>query len=214
MDYMQERQHLVQTLREEGITNERILNAFATVPRHEFVPEDQKALSYQNSPLPIGYEQTISQPYTIAFMMDLLDPQPGDTVFEIGTGSGYQAALLSKLVKHVYTIERIPELSKQARTDIERLFLENVTVMEGDGTCGYQDQAPFDGIIVTAGAPQVPTQLTNQLTNGRRLVIPEGSCWNHELLKITREGAQLNQESYPGFMFVPLIGECGWEAEK
>ena len=211
MDFFKARELLVEQLQREGITNQHVLNAFKRVPREDFVPDESRTLAYLNSPISIGHEQTTSQPYTIATMMEMLDPQPGDTVLEVGTGTGYQAALLSQIVHHVYTIERIPELAKQAKNTLGRLQYQNVTVLHGDGTCGYQDQSPFDEIIVTAGAPQVPQPLLDQLKEGGRIVIPVGTFWDHSLVKILKKDDTIERQETPGFMFVPLVGECGWE---
>jgi protein-L-isoaspartate(D-aspartate) O-methyltransferase len=200
------------TLREEmvkhqiqarEVDNPRVLEAMRTVPRHRFVPESERGRAYQDRPLSIGHRQTISQPYIVAVMTELLDPQPGDKVLEIGTGSGYQAAVLSGLVKKVYSIEIIPELAERARGELAAGGYQNVQVITGDGYAGLPDQAPFDGIIVTAAPEKVPEPLIEQLAVGGRLVIPVGG-WSQDLrvLERTEEGVQTTR-LFP-VRFVPL----------
>lgn len=193
-----------------GIDNKRVLAAFASVPREEFVPERYRDLAYADMPLGIGEGQTISQPYTVAFMTQLLDPRPGDVVLEIGTGSGYQVAILSKLVKKVHTIERFKDLAEGARKILKRLGCKNVEVIVGDGSKGLSEHAPFDGIIITAAAPRIPRPLLDQLRIGGRLVAPVGSNFLQEMVKITKTKKGLEEETYPGFRFVPLVGEHGF----
>jgi len=194
-----------------GISNERILAAFASVPREEFVPERYRDLAYADMPLGIGEGQTISQPYTVAFMTQLLDPQPNDKVLEIGTGSGYQAAILSKLVKKVYTIERFENLAEEARKVLKKLGCDNVKVIVGDGSKGLSDKAPFDGIIITAAAPEIPQPLLDQLEIGGRLVAPVGSGFSQDMMKVVKTEKGLEKEVHPGFRFVPLVGEHGFK---
>jgi len=193
-----------------GIENERILAAFRAVPREEFVPERYRDLAYVDSPLDIGEGQTISQPYTVAFMTQLLDPQPEDVVLEVGTGSGYQAAILSRLAKRVYTIERFEDLAGRAKELLKRLGYENIGVIVGDGSRGLSKYAPYDGIIVTAAAPKIPQPLIDQLKVGGRLVAPVGSGLVQEMTKITKTKKGLEKETYPGFRFVPLVGKHGF----
>ncbi|OGC61224.1 protein-L-isoaspartate O-methyltransferase [candidate division WWE3 bacterium RIFCSPLOWO2_01_FULL_53_14] len=204
------REHLAK----RGITNSRVLDAFRTVPREAFVPPSLIDLAYEDNPLDIGIGQTISQPYTVAFMTQLLDPQPDDTVLEVGTGSGYQAAILSRLCRKVYTIERFGELGKKAEKVLRQLGYDNVEVTVGDGSLGLPPEAlakgGFDAIIVTAGAPQIPDPLVDQLKIGGRLVIPVGEPIQ-EMLKITKTEKGLKKESHPGFRFVPLVGEKGFK---
>lgn len=195
-----------------GIDNDRVLAAFAGVPREEFVPERYRDLAYADMPLEIGEGQTISQPYTVAFMTRLLDPQPKDKVLEIGTGSGYQAAILSKLVKKVHTIERFKDLAEGARKVLKRLGCKNVEVIVGDGSKGLPDKAPFDAIIVTAAAPKIPQPLLDQLRVGGRLVAPVGAGFSQDMTKITKTKKGLEKEVHPGFRFVPLVGEHGFPA--
>jgi len=186
----------------------RVMAVIAEVPRHEFVPEDQRPFAYENRPLPIGYGQTISQPYIVALMTDLLRPKAEDRVLEIGTGSGYQAAVLAKLVKTVYTIEIIAELGQQAAQRLQRLGCENVTVRTGDGYFGWEEEAPFDGIVFTAASDHIPPPLIRQLKPGGRMVIPVGSRFMVQQLVLVEkdaEGATTTRQILP-VLFVPLTG--------
>jgi len=186
----------------------RVMAVIAEVPRHEFVPEDQRPFAYENRPLPIGYGQTISQPYIVALMTDLLRPKAEDRVLEIGTGSGYQAAVLAKLVKTVYTIEIIAELGQQAAQRLQRLGYENVTVRTADGYFGWEEEAPFDGIVVTAAADHIPPPLIRQLKPGGRMVIPVGSRFMVQQLVLVEkdaEGTTTTRQILP-VLFVPLTG--------
>jgi protein-L-isoaspartate(D-aspartate) O-methyltransferase len=186
----------------------RVMAVLAEVPRHEFVPENQRPHAYENRPLPIGHGQTISQPYIVALMTDLLQPKAGDRVLEIGTGSGYQAAVLAGLVKEVFTIEIIAELGHQAADRLQRLGYENVTVRTGDGYYGWQEEAPFDGIVVTAAADHIPPPLIRQLNPGGRMVIPVGSRFMVQQLVLVEkdaEGATTTRQILP-VIFVPLTG--------
>lgn len=188
--------------------NPKVLDAMRKIPRDRFVPPESKAYAYGNGPLPIGYGQTISQPYIVALMTDLLDPKPDDVVLEIGTGSCYQAAVLSLLVKRVYTMEIIPELAEQAEERLKRLGYRNVEVRAGDGHYGWPEHAPYDGIIVTAAAPYVPEPLLAQLKPGGRMVIPVGSDHHHQelMLVVKDERGQIETRSVLGVAFVPLTG--------
>jgi len=186
----------------------RVMAVIAEVPRHEFVPEDQRPFAYENRPLPIGYGQTISQPYIVALMTDLLRPKAEDRVLEIGTGSGYQAAVLARLVKTVYTIEIIAELGQQAAQRLQRLGYENVTVRTADGYFGWEEEAPFDGIVVTAAADHIPPPLIRQLKPGGRMVIPVGSRFMVQQLVLVEkdaEGTTTTRQILP-VLFVPLTG--------
>jgi len=200
------REHLAK----RGIINLKVLSAFAEVPRERFVSPKLCDLAYEDTPLEIRIGQTISQPYTVAFMTQLLDPKPSDLVLEVGTGSGYQAAILSRLVRRVYTIERFSILAKKAQKVIEGLGYRNVRVFVGDGSKGLPKEAPFDGIIVTAGAPGIPKPLIEQLKVGGRLVIPVGEVVQ-EMIKISKTKEGLKRESYPGFRFVPLVGKAEFD---
>jgi protein-L-isoaspartate(D-aspartate) O-methyltransferase len=192
-----------QQIEARGVENPRVLEAMRRVPRHRFVPEAARGSAYQDRPLPIGHRQTISQPYIVAVMTELLDPQPGDKVLEIGTGSGYQAAVLSGLVEKVYSIEIIPELAEGARVALAAGGHQNVEVITGDGYAGLPDHAPFDGIVVTAAPEKVPEPLIEQLAVGGRLVIPVGG-WSQDLrvLERTEEGVR-TRKLFP-VRFVPL----------
>ena len=189
--------------------SDRVMAAMGAVPREEFVPRRHRKLAYQNTPLPIAEGQTISQPLIVGLMTELLDPQPGDVVLEVGTGSGYQAAVLSHLVRHVYTVEIIEALAGSASEVLARLGYDNVTVRAGDGYKGWPEHAPFDGIIVTAAAPEIPPPLLKQLKPGGRLVIPVGEVYaNQELLLVeVDEQGKVNRESKLPVRFVPLTRE-------
>jgi len=201
-------------LRRRGIKDERVLQAFLKVPRHKFVRPQDIWHAYEDYPLSIGYGQTISQPYMVAIMTELLELKGDERVLEIGTGSGYQAAILAELAKEVFTIERIPELAKKAEKVLQELGYNNVKVVVGDGSKGLPEFAPYDGIIVTAAAPKPPQPLLEQLKDGRRLVIPVGSRKLQDLLRITRIGNEFKTENFGPCLFVPLIGEEGWKAEN
>jgi protein-L-isoaspartate(D-aspartate) O-methyltransferase len=190
--------------------DDRVMAAIKQVPRHEFLPAGFRFLAYDNGPAPIGSGQTISQPYIVALMSDLLDTRPTDTILEIGTGSGYQAAILSRLVKQVYSLEIIAELSTQARRRLKKLGYNNVTVHSGDGHSGWPEHAPFDGIIVTAAAPYIPQPLIDQLRVGARLVIPVGLPFSYQELMVIEKKADgtIELRTILGVSFVPLTGEC------
>lgn len=188
--------------------NERVITVLGTVPRHEFVPDRERPFAYENRPLPIGFGQTISQPYIVAIMTDLLDPKPSDNVLEVGTGSGYQAAVLSKLVDHVYSIEIVEPLAALATQRIAELGYDNVSVRHGDGYYGWKEHAPFDAIIVTAASGHVPPPLIAQLKPGGRMVIPVGSRFlTQQLVLITKQmdGSITTRQLMP-VVFVPLTG--------
>jgi protein-L-isoaspartate(D-aspartate) O-methyltransferase len=207
----EERSRMVEhQIRARGITNPRLLAAMREIPRHLFIPSPYNTSAYEDAPLPIGNGQTISQPYIVALMTELLDPRPEDRILEIGAGSGYQAAILSRLVKHVTTIERIPGVADLARRNLEELGLENISIIVGDGTLGYPGNAPYDGIIITAATPEIPRPLIDQLAIGGILVAPVGSRDLQELVTITRTGNGLERSAHGGVRFVPLIGEHGW----
>lgn len=209
--YRNERLLMVeQQLRSRGIRDQRVLEAMARVPRHEFVPETGRSLAYGDHPLPIGDGQTISQPFVVAAMLEVLALRPEDVVLEVGTGSGYQTALLAELVQKVYSIERIATLAASAREVLQRLGYSNVTVMEGDGSQGRPDSTPFDAIMVSAAAPRVPQPLVDQLRDGGCLVIPIGSDTAQELQLIRRVGESASIVHLDGVRFVPLIGREGF----
>ena len=200
-------------IRARGVTDERVLAAMAKIPRHLFVDEALIEQAYNDNPLPIGKSQTISQPYIVALMTAALKLTGREKVLEIGTGSGYQTAILAELAEQVFSIERIAQLAAGARKQLDALNCFNVAMRVGDGTYGWREESPFDGIMVTAGAPKVPTILLEQLAVGGRLVIPTGGRISQELLRVTRMSADLNEvktEVLCGCRFVDLIGEHGW----
>ncbi len=203
---------MIQLLRERGITDEHILAAMMIVERHCFVSEPFTSRAYEDTALPISKAQTISQPYTVAFMTQELRPRPGMKVLEIGTGSGYQAAILAELGCKVYTIERHIELLNNARKIFEKLGYR-VLSRGGDGTVGWSEFAPYEGIMVTAGAPGVPEPLLNQLAEGGRLVIPVGDLSMQTLRVVQKMNNAFETKDIYGFKFVPLIGKKGWEAK-
>ena len=206
-----ERQRMVEyQIAPRGVRDPRVLSAMREVPRHLFVPPPYDKSAYEDCPLPIGNGQTISQPYIVALMTELLSLQPTDSVLEIGTGCGYQAAILAALVRQVTTIERIPEVAGLARANLSAVGCRNVEVIVGDGTLGHPQKAPYDGIIITAATPSVPRPLIEQLAEGGRLVAPVGGRDIQELIRLRKKGGSLNEDHHGGVRFVPLIGECGW----
>jgi protein-L-isoaspartate(D-aspartate) O-methyltransferase len=195
-----------------GIKDERVLQAMRVVPRHLFVPERYRAMAYDDMPLPIGHAQTISQPLMVALMTEALQLNGAERVLEIGTGSGYQAAILGHVAAVVFSLERLPALAAQARATLAALGLLNVHVLMGDGSMGLPEHAPYDAIIVTAGAPQVPRPLVDQLHPGGRLVIPVGNRLEQTLTRVTKTDAGWRTESLGGCRFVPLVGLHGWHS--
>lgn len=189
-----------------GVRNPLTLAAMRRVPRHELVPADVRAAAYDDSPLPIGFGQTISQPYVVAFMTEALGLRGGETVLEVGTGSGYQAAVLAEIAARVYTIEIVAPLAERARADLARLGYTNVEVRAGDGYLGWPEAAPFDAIIVTAAAPRIPEPLKEQLKDGGRLVIPVGED-SQRLVVLTRRGARFAERTVLPVRFVPMTGQ-------
>ena len=205
-------QMVVNQIERRGVKDPRVLRAMREVPRHVFVPHELWEDAYADSPIRIGHEQTISQPYIVALMTELLRVRPGDKVLEVGTGSGYQAAVLGELAAEVHTIERFPELAHSAKTRLNDLGYTNVNVHTGDGTLGYPPAAPYDRILVTAAAPAAPAALKDQLGEGGRLVIPVGSRHSTQILEIyNRIGDEFSKMKHISVVFVPLIGEDGWE---
>jgi len=197
-----------------GVRSEKVLDAMRKVPRERFLPNGQAAWAYDDAPLPIGDGQTISQPYIVAYMTEALLLEGGEKVLEIGTGSGYAAAVLAEIAADVYTIERIDGLAIMARVVLDKLGYQNVHVRQGDGTLGWPEHAPFDAIVVTAGGPDVPDPLKRQLKIGGRLVMPIGkTTWFQELVRVTRiTEADFDTEYLVPVRFVPLIGEEGWDS--
>jgi protein-L-isoaspartate(D-aspartate) O-methyltransferase len=194
-----------------GVRNPRVLAAMREVPRHLFIPPPYDRSAYEDSPLPIGNGQTISQPYIVALMTELLKPEQDDNVLEIGTGCGYQSAVLANLVKKVTSIERIPAVAKLARSNLSALGFSNVEIITSDGTLGYPENAPYNGIIITAATPSVPKPLIEQLAEHGRLVAPMGGRDIQELVVLSKYNGIISQELHGGVRFVPLIGEHGWE---
>ncbi len=193
-----------------GIKDEKVLEAFRSVPRHLFVPYSEQHLAYRDHPLGIGRGQTISQPYIVALMTEALGLEGGEKVLEIGTGSGYQAAILAEIADTVYTVERIMQLQETARKVLDLLGYSNIRFRIGDGTRGWPEEAPFDRILVTAAALKPPPSLLSQLSEeGGRMVIPAGNCWSQDLLLITREKDDFKERVLCGCRFVPLIGNEG-----
>ena len=194
--------------------NPRVLAAMREIPRHLFIPPPYDRSAYEDSPLPIGNGQTISQPYIVALMTELLKPEPDDNVLEIGTGCGYQAAILAKLVRKVTSIERIPAVADLARSNLTALGISNVEIQIADGTLGYPENAPYNGIIITAATPSVPKPLIEQLAENGRLVAPVGGREIQELVVLSKRKGIISQELHGGVRFVPLIGEHGWEGGR
>ena len=212
INYEKERSRMVEEqIITRGVKDERVLAAMRKVPRHEFLPEAIRGMAYQDSALPLGEAQTMSQPYMVALMTEHLELKGTERVLEIGTGSGYQAAVLSELCEKVYTVERIKMLADRARQSLDRLGYRSVAIKVYDGTYGWKEMAPFDAILVTAGAPDVPAPLVEQLKEGGRMVIPVGERFGQTLLKVvkTPEGP-VTERSIP-CVFVPLIGNHGWK---
>jgi protein-L-isoaspartate(D-aspartate) O-methyltransferase len=200
-----------QQLRSRGIRDERVLQAFTEVQRHRFVEPALRDSAYGDHALPIGLAQTISQPYMVALMTEALRPEAGDRILEIGTGSGYQAAILSRLVRTVFTIERIPALAQRAQQTLSEMGIGNVIQRMGDGSVGWSQYAPYDGIVVTAGAPRIPESLLAQLAVGGRLVVPIGSEGGQVLRIVERQAEGFREEETCLCSFVPLIGKEGWQ---
>lgn len=197
-------------LKARGIHHKRVLRAMSEVPREEFVPPDWSAEAYADRALSIGYGQTISQPYIVALMLELLDAQSESKVLEVGAGSGYQAAVLSRLAREVYALEIVEPLARRAEESLQQLAYDNVHIIWGDGSVGYQPQAPYDRIIVAAAAPEIPPPLLNQLAEGGRLVAPVGLRHAQRCLLIEKHADGLKQVDSIGCIFVPLVGKHGW----
>ena len=212
ISFASERDYMVETqIVGRGVRDKRLLDALRSVPRHCFVSPEYSYLAYADGPLPIGNGQTISQPYIVALMTELLELRGHEKVLEIGTGSGYQAAVLSLLCREVHTIERHPNLARYAARLLEELGYDNVQVHVGDGSLGLAEFSPYEAIIVTAAAPQVPSSFFNQLIQGGRLVIPVGGRGNQYLELWTRQEQGYHSENILPVAFVPLIGEQGWK---
>jgi len=199
---------------QKGIRDHRVLEAVHEIPRHTFVPERETRWAYIDAPIPVGWGQTISQPYIVALMTEALELQGQEKVLEIGTGSGYQAAILSRLAARVYSIERIEGLACRAKETLDELGIFNVTVTHGNGSIGLPEEAPYDAIIVTAAAPDIPKPLIEQLADGGRLVLPVGERDSQTLTKITKTGQTIQRANLGLCVFVPLIGREGWETSS
>jgi protein-L-isoaspartate(D-aspartate) O-methyltransferase len=212
MDFAAERARLIEHLSRE-IKDRRVLEVMARIPRERFVPEEGRRLAYEDIPLPIGLDQTISQPFIIALMTEALELTGTERVLEIGTGSGYQAAILAGLARQVVTMERLPELADTARKVLDSLGYSNIEIHLSEETLGWPERAPYEAILVTAGAPRVPPELVAQLAIGGRMVIPVGSRYLQELVKITRQKRKNRTENLGGCRFVSLIGKGAWEDE-
>jgi protein-L-isoaspartate(D-aspartate) O-methyltransferase len=198
-------------IKKRGVKDKNVLSAMEEVPRHEFVAEGLKGVSYQDGPLPIGMDQTISQPYIVALMTELLDVSDEHKVLEVGTGSGYQAAVISHLAMSVVSVERIPELYKKAKKTLRKLGYNNITVVMADGSIGYKEFSPYDRIIVTAASPSVPDELIEQLADNGKMVIPVGGKFTQQLVVLKKEAGKIIKTDSIGVRFVPLMGKKGWE---
>ncbi len=209
MDFDAARARLIKKIGSE-IRDKRVLDAMSRIPRELFVPEGVRHQAYEDKPLPIGYEQTISQPYIIALMTEALEIQGTEKVLELGTGSGYQTAILAELAKEVISIERVPELAESARAVLDNLGYRNIHIHIAGESLGRKQDAPYDAIMVTAGAPRVPDDLVAQLANGGRMIIPVGTRYMQELCKITKYRDKTTVQNLGGCRFVSLIGKDAW----
>ncbi len=214
-DYLEQRMKMIwEQINRRGLKEQRLLDAFLKVPRHRFVPEDMAEYAYSDEPLIIDCGQTISQPYIVALMTSLLNLQGDETVLEIGTGSGYQAAILAQMAKMVHSVEFHPPLAQQARKVLQELGYLNVEVHIGDGSLGWPEGGPYQGILVTAAAPEPPAPLLDQLADGGKIVLPVGSRHYQELQVWERNGGNYVRESITPVSFVPLRGQYGWSEEQ
>ncbi len=206
MDLKEQRDQMVEhQIKKRGINNPKLLKVMKKIPRHLFVPKNMKSFAYEDRPLPIGNGQTISQPYMVAIMTDILELKGNEKILEIGAGSGYQAAILSKLSKKVISVERVQDLAHKTRKLLKENKYKNVTVIHGDGTKGYAKQAPYDVIIITAATPKIPRILIDQLADKGRIIAPVGPEYHQELIRIKKIGNKLKEECFGGCIFVPLI---------
>ncbi|MBR34304.1 MAG: protein-L-isoaspartate O-methyltransferase [Nitrospinae bacterium] len=205
---------VLEQLVDRGIKNQEVIRAFLKVPRHLFVEQTLRERAYGDYPLPIGLNQTISQPYMVALMCELLELKGNEKVLEIGTGSGYETAILAELAERVFSIERLDFLTQNALTVLDKLKYNNVVTKVTDGTYGWREESPFDGIVVTAASPQIPKRLLDQLAVKRHLVIPIGEAFSQTLFKITKAEKGFDTKSITGCVFVKLIGKYGWENEN
>jgi len=212
MNFQKARDRMVETqLAGRGIRNHRVLEAMRRVPRHLFVEEALQEQAYSDYPLPIGEKQTISQPYIVALMSEVLELKGDEKILEIGTGSGYQAAILAELADRVFSVERFPPLAYRASQILKKLGYQNILIRVADGSLGWPEEAPFDGIMVTAGTPKIPQPLTDQLRVGGRLVLPVGDRLSQELVLVERTPEGIRKTDFGGVRFVGLVGKWGWE---
>lgn len=212
VNFKKARDRMVDTqITARGIHDQRIIEAMRKVPRHLFVDEALQDQAYNDHPLPIGEKQTISQPYIVALMTETLEPADGEKVLEVGTGSGYQTAVLAELADRVFSIERYPALAHRANGILRKIGYRNIIIRVGDGSLGWPDDAPFDGIIVTAGTPKIPQPLVDQLAMGGRLIVPVGDRFSQELVLVRRVAEGIQKTNLGGVRFVDLIGTWGWK---
>ncbi len=208
MSFEEERKNLIESLKQRGyLSKPEVIEAMLKVERHKFVPKDLQGQAYVDTPLPIGQEQTISAPHMVAIMTETLDVKPNHKILEIGTGSGYQAAILAEIVKEgeIYTVERIRELAEQAKKNLEKCNYKNIKVLVADGTLGHRLEAPYDRIIVTAGALDIPQVLVDQLKDGGKMLIPVGGRFFQDLILVEKKDKKITKKNLGGCMFVPLI---------
>jgi len=214
-EYQEQRQEMIKTLRIDGyIKTDKVADAMNTIPRHRFLPKDQKIYAYEDRPLPVGKNQTISAPHMVAIMTEALELKEDEKVLEIGAGTGYHSAVVAHIVKegYIYTVEKIEELAQKARENIKKTGYINTEVITGDGTQGYQKKAPYDRISVTASAPDIPTPLIEQLKPGGQMLIPIGTRYHQNLIKIIKtHNGEITKKNLGGCIFVPLIGKHGWK---
>ncbi len=212
MDFAILRKRMVQEqLVPRGIKDPRVLEVFSKIERHKFIPDDFRSSSYADYPVSIGEGQTISQPFIVALMTQSLEVNPEDKILEIGTGSGYQTAVLAGLAKEVYTIERIESLAKRAEALLKEIGYNNITIKVDDGTLGWKENAPFDKIIITAASPRIPLPLTEQLTEKGKLIVPLGESFSQVLTLVEKRADRLQYQQICGCVFVPLVGKYGWK---
>jgi protein-L-isoaspartate(D-aspartate) O-methyltransferase len=211
--YEGQRRALIGTMQDRGIRDLNVLRAFDTIHRHEFIPDSMRHQAYHDAPVPIGFGQTASQPSLQGLYMQVLDLQPTDKVLEVGTGCGFQTAVLAQLVDRVYSVERIRELAVRAREKLDQMRISNVAILVGDGTIGWSRYAPYDAILVAAGGPEVPRPLMEQLAEGGRMLIPVGSRSMQRLMLVERNGDRFDQREVTECTFVPLLGRFGWAGE-
>jgi protein-L-isoaspartate(D-aspartate) O-methyltransferase len=212
--YVAQRRQLLERMQDRGIHDLEVLRAFDMVARHEFLPEAVRHRAYEDAPVPIGFGQTASQPSLQALYMQILQLQAKDKVLEVGTGSGFQTAVLAQLVDRVYSIERIRELGVRARETLERLRISNVAILIGDGTIGWNRYAPYDAILVAAGGPEIPEPLLAQLSMGGRMLIPVGGLEMQRLMLVKRTESGMQYEEVVDCTFVPLLGRFGWDDQR